>query len=196
MATLFTYVAGSSFVFQGVYGLDEQTFGYVFGAGAAGLIIGTQLNAQLLRRWEPEQVLRVSVPAAAAAAVALVAVASTGLGGLPGLLVPLWLVLGFCGVTMPNTGALALSLHGEAAGTAAALLGALQFAVGALVAPLVGVLGTGSALPMAAVMGGAALVAAAVMLAALRPGTPHAVPDADAAPGVASDPAAVPAAAA
>jgi DHA1 family bicyclomycin/chloramphenicol resistance-like MFS transporter len=169
MATLFAYVSGSSFVFQDVYGLDEQTFGYVFGAGAAGLIAGTQLNARLLRRWTPEQVLSVSVALAGVAAVALVVVAATGAGGLPGLLVPLWLVLALCGVSLPNTGALALSLHGEAAGTAAALLGALQFAVGALAAPLVGVLGTESALPMAAVMGGAALLAAAVMLLLVRP---------------------------
>jgi DHA1 family bicyclomycin/chloramphenicol resistance-like MFS transporter len=169
MAALFAYVSGSSFVLQDVYGLDEQTFGYVFGAGAAGLIAGTQLNARLLLRWTPEQVLSVSVVAAGVSAVALVAVAATGAGGLPGLLVPLWLVLAFCGVSLPNTGALALTLHGEAAGTAAALLGALQFAVGALAAPVVGVLGTTSALPMAAVMGGAALGAAAVMLLVVRP---------------------------
>jgi DHA1 family bicyclomycin/chloramphenicol resistance-like MFS transporter len=172
MAVLFTYVSGSSFVLQDVYGLDEQTFGYVFGAGAAGLIAGTQLNGLLLRRWEPDRILLVSVPAAGLAAVALVTVAATGAGGLPGLLAPLWLVLAFCGVSLPNTGALALSLHGEAAGTAAALLGALQFAVGAVAAPLVGVLGTGSALPMAAVMGGAALIAAVVTLVALRPAGP------------------------
>jgi DHA1 family bicyclomycin/chloramphenicol resistance-like MFS transporter len=169
IATLFAYVSGSSFVFQDVYGLDEQTFGYVFGAGAAGLIAGTQVNARLLRTYTPTQVLTVSVAAAGVSAVVLVAVAATGAGGLPGLLVPLWLVLAFCGVSLPNTGALALSLHGEAAGTAAALLGALQFSVGAAAAPLVGVLGTASALPMAAVMGGSALLAAAVMLLVVRP---------------------------
>jgi DHA1 family bicyclomycin/chloramphenicol resistance-like MFS transporter len=169
MATLFAYVSGSSFVLQDVYGLDEQMFGYVFGAGAAGLIAGTQLNARLLRTYTPQQVLSVSVAAAGLSAVALVVVAASGAGGLAGLLVPLWLVLAFCGVSLPNTGALALSLHGEAAGTAAALLGALQFAVGALAAPLVGVLGTTSALPMASVMGGAALVAALVMFLVVRP---------------------------
>jgi DHA1 family bicyclomycin/chloramphenicol resistance-like MFS transporter len=162
-------VSGSSFVLQDVYGLDEQAFGYVFGAGAIGLIAGTQANPRLLRRWTPAQVLTVSVPLAGVAAVALVVVAATGAGGLPGLLVPLWLVLAFCGVSLPNTGALALSLHGEAAGTAAALLGALQFAVGAAAAPLVGVLGTASALPMAAVMGGSAITAATVMLLVVRP---------------------------
>lgn len=46
MAALFGYVAGSSFVFQGQYGMDEQTFGLVFGAGAIGLIAATQLNVR------------------------------------------------------------------------------------------------------------------------------------------------------
>ncbi|MFC7760421.1 multidrug effflux MFS transporter [Catellatospora bangladeshensis] len=51
MAALFAYVAGSSFVMQGQYGLDEQQFAIAFGAGAAGLIGATQLNVRLLRRY-------------------------------------------------------------------------------------------------------------------------------------------------
>ena len=57
------------------------------------------------------------------------------------MLVPLWLVLFAVGLVLPNAPALALARHGEAAGTAAALLGAIQFGVGAIVSPLVGVLG-------------------------------------------------------
>ena len=50
MAALFTYVAGSSFVYQEQFGLDEQQFGLLFGAGAVGLIGATQANPLLLRR--------------------------------------------------------------------------------------------------------------------------------------------------
>ena len=45
------------------------------------------------------------------------------------------------GLVIPNAPAVALSRHPDAAGTAAALLGAAQFGLGAAVAPLVGVLG-------------------------------------------------------
>ena len=69
------------------------------------------------------------------------------------MLVPLWVVLVAVGVAMPNVPALALSRHGAMAGTAAAMLGAVQFGVAALLAPLVGVLGNDS-LAMAAVMVG------------------------------------------
>ena len=62
-------------------------------------------------------------------------------GGLPAVVVSLWVVLFACGLALPNAPALALSRHGEAAGTAAALLGAVQFGVGALVSPVVGLLG-------------------------------------------------------
>ncbi len=70
--------------------------------------------------------------------------------GLLGVLVPLWLVLFSVGLALPNAPAVALARHGETAGTAAALLGAVQFGVGALISPLVGVLGN-DAVAMAAV---------------------------------------------
>ena len=57
MAGLFGYVAGSSFVFQEEFGLNQQQFGLLFGAGALFLIGATQLNAALLRRFEPRVLL-------------------------------------------------------------------------------------------------------------------------------------------
>ncbi|NES27548.1 Bcr/CflA family efflux MFS transporter [Micromonospora terminaliae] len=168
MAALFAYVAGSSFVFQQRYGLDEQQFGLAFGAGAVGLITATQLNVRLLRRYTPQRILVTALIVGTAAGLVLVAFAATGVGGLPAVLAALWVVLAAAGLAMPNAPALALSRHGEAAGTAAALLGAVQFGVGALAAPLVGVLGTGS-VAMAAVVAGGMALALAVLLTVVRP---------------------------
>jgi MFS transporter, DHA1 family, multidrug resistance protein len=168
MAALFAYVSGSSFVFQEQYGLSEQQFGFVFGAGAVGLITATQLNVRLLRRWSPSQILMSALGAGAVAGLVLLLFAATGFGGIAGLLVPLWLVLAAAGLAFPNAPALALSRHGETAGTAAALLGAVQFGVGALAAPLVGVLGTG-AVGMALVIAGGMLAANVMLLLVARP---------------------------
>jgi DHA1 family bicyclomycin/chloramphenicol resistance-like MFS transporter len=168
MAALFAYVSGSSFVFQEQYGMSEQQFGFTFGAGAVGLITATQLNVRLLRRWSPSQILVSALAGGAFFGVVLLVLAATGWGGLPGVLVPLWLVLAAAGLAFPNAPALALSRHGEAAGTAAALLGAVQFGVGALAAPLVGTLGTG-AVAMAIVIAGGMLAAVAVLLLVVRP---------------------------
>ncbi len=167
MAALFAYVSGSSFVLQGQFGLDEQEFGLAFGAGAAALITATQLNVRLLRRWTSEQILVSAMFGGSIAGLLLLAFAITGIGGIAGVLVPLWAVLAAAGLSFPNAPALALSRHGEAAGTAAALLGAVQFGIGALAAPLVGVLGTGAA-AMAIVVAGGMVLATTVLLVVVR----------------------------
>jgi len=170
MAGLFAYVSGSSYIFQNEFGLSEQQFGFVFGAGAIGLITATQLNVRLLSRWSPAQVLTTALGAAFVAGLVLLLDAATHFGGLAGILIPLWLVLTATGLAMPNAPALALSRHGEAAGTAAALLGAVQFGVGALAAPLVGILGN-TAVGMALVIVGGMLAANLVLALVVRPWT-------------------------
>jgi DHA1 family bicyclomycin/chloramphenicol resistance-like MFS transporter len=79
-----------------------------------------------------------------------------------------WLVLFFAGLILPNAPAVALSAHGETAGTAAALLGAVQFGVGAAISPLVGVLGN-TALAMGTVMFGGIVLAAVVLMLVAQP---------------------------
>jgi MFS transporter, DHA1 family, multidrug resistance protein len=167
-AAIFAYVSGSSFVLQEEYGLSEQQFGIAFGAGALGLIGASQLNVLLLRRWTPAQILVTGLVVGGAAGLAMVLFAATGTGGLAGVLVPLWLVLATVGLARPNAPALALSRHGDTAGTAAALLGAVQFGVGALAAPLVGLLGVG-AVAMAVVVAGAMVAANVVLTVVVRP---------------------------
>ncbi|MGK5110865.1 MULTISPECIES: multidrug effflux MFS transporter [unclassified Geodermatophilus] len=168
MAGLFSYVSGSSFVFQREFGLDEQQFGLLFGAGAFWLIAATQLNPVALRRWSPAQILVAGVLTGTVAGAVLLVLAATGTGGLAGVVLPLWAVLFAGGLALPNAPALALARHGEAAGAAAALLGAVQFGVGAAVAPLVGVLGNDAA-AMGTVVVGALLVAIAVLVTVVRP---------------------------
>jgi DHA1 family bicyclomycin/chloramphenicol resistance-like MFS transporter len=103
-----------------------------------------------------------------AAAAALVVAGLTGAGGLLGVLVPLGVVVASVGLSLPNTPALALTRHGEAAGTAAAMLGAVQFGIGALVAPLVGAFGSTSAAPMGAIMVAVTLAASVLMFGVVR----------------------------
>ena len=168
MAGLFGYVAGSSFVFQQQFGLDQQQFGLAFGAGAIFLIAATQLNAYLLRAFEPGTLLLAALVGGAVAGLVLVAAAATGVGGLAGVLVPMFGVLFAVGLALPNAPALALASHGDAAGTAAALLGAVQFGVGALVSPLVGILGN-DAVAMGTVVAGGLVLALVVLVGVVRP---------------------------
>lgn len=170
MAALFAYIAGSSFVFQGVYGLSEQQYGLMFGLNSVGLVVATQLNARLVRRVSPQWILSGALMVATAAAAFMLVCALTGAFGIYGVAVPLFVLLATVGFTMPNTPVLALAEHGHSAGTAAAMLGGMNFAVGAVTAPLVGAFGTGSAVPMAAVMVVMTGLAVAAMLLIARPG--------------------------
>lgn len=170
MSALLGYVAGSSFVMQDQFGLDQQQFGLVFGSGAAFLIAATQLNPVLLRRFEPRQILLGAVTAGAVVGVVLLGIAATGFGGLVGVLAGVWATLFTVGLALPNAPAVALARHGEAAGTAAALLGAVQFGVGAAISPVVGLLGN-DAVAMGAVMAGGLVLSLAVLLTVVRPWT-------------------------
>jgi MFS transporter, DHA1 family, multidrug resistance protein len=168
MSAVMSYVSGASFVFQEQFGLDQQQFGLAFGSGAIWLIAATQLNPVLLRRFEPRQLLLGAVGAGAVAGLLLLAVASSGAGGLLGVLLPLWLVLFTVGLALPNAPAVALARHGETAGTAAALLGAVQFSVGAVVSPLVGVLGN-DATAMGTLVAGGLVLSLLVLVVVVRP---------------------------
>ncbi len=168
MAGLFSYVSGSAFVYQGEFGLDEQQFGLLFGAGAFWLIAATQANPVLLRRFSPQQLLMTGTIVGALAGAALVVLAGTETGGLPAVVGSLWAMLFACGLALPNAPALALSRHGDAAGTAAALLGAIQFGVGAIVSPLVGLLGN-DAVAIGTVVVSSLGLAFAVLVIVVRP---------------------------
>jgi DHA1 family bicyclomycin/chloramphenicol resistance-like MFS transporter len=141
MSGLFAYIAGASFVLQGRYGLDQQAFALVFGAGAVALIGATQFNVVLLKRFSPQTITLWALAAAFLAGGVFVGLSVAHVGGLAGFVLPVWGILAAMGLVIPNAPAVALSRHPDAAGTAAALLGAAQFGLGAAIAPVVGVLG-------------------------------------------------------
>ena len=93
--------------------------------------------------------------------------------GLAGLLPSLFVMVSSVGMVLPNAAALALADHPRTAGSASALLGLAQFAIGALAAPLAGVGGSHTALPMAIVMATLPLAGLACLLILARPPVAH-----------------------
>jgi MFS transporter, DHA1 family, multidrug resistance protein len=167
-ATVFAYIAAAPFLLQEVFGLSTQQFGVAFSSTAVGLILMTQLNPILLRRYSPVRVLTAGVLVAFVSALTLLAAAVTGFGGLLGVMIPMWFVMSSCGLSFPNAPAIALSRHGEEAGTASALLGASQFVIGGAVAPVVGAFANGTAVPMAAIVVATTGLAATLILLGRR----------------------------
>ena len=165
-ATLFAYISGAPFILQGLFWLSAQQFGLAFSANAVGFILMTQINPILVKRFNPVRVLSVAVLIALTSSLALLATASTGFGGLLGFMIPMFFIVSSAGLAFPNAPAIALNRHGETAGTAAALLGAAQFLVGGAIAPLVGLLDNGTAVPMAAIIVGTTGLAAVLFWSA------------------------------
>ena len=161
---LFTYVSGSPFVLQELYGASPQAFAVIFAVNSIGIVAFGQLNGRLAGRVPAMTMLRIGVTSMAVAGCAVLAVVAIGSLPLIALLVPLWVLVANMGFVFPNTTALALAGHPEAAGSASALIGVLQFAVGAIAAPVAGMAGTGTAVPMGAGIAAMALLS----LAALR----------------------------
>ncbi|GAA3756697.1 DHA1 family bicyclomycin/chloramphenicol resistance-like MFS transporter [Spinactinospora alkalitolerans] len=148
---LFGYVSGFSFVAQNVYGVSAQAFSLLFGLNGLGMVVFSQVNGFLAGRVSERSVLTVVLSVAAASGVGLLLVT---VAGLPFAFTCALLFVIMCSLsfTMPNTTSLALGRYPLNAGSASALLGTVQFLIGATASPLVGLAGEDSAMGMALVV--------------------------------------------
>lgn len=170
IAGMFSYIAGSPFVFIKLYGVPAEHFGWFFGANAAGFILVAQVNARLLARRGPAFLLARTVWIYLGAGLALLAVSALHTTQLWPLLIPLFVCIASLGCILPNASACAMNGQGARAGSASAMLGCLQFSVAAGASALVGVLHDGSAMPMALVISlcGILVVSAAMLTRRLQ----------------------------
>ncbi|WP_410606251.1 multidrug effflux MFS transporter [Amycolatopsis sp. lyj-109] len=167
-ASMFAYISGSSFALQGVYGLSPQAYSVVFGANGVGIVLAGQLNGRLVGRVSERALLRSGLLLGVAGG-AFVLASVLFRAPLALLLVSLFLLVSSIGLVMPNATSLALASHARSAGAASALLGVLQFVVGAAATPLVGLGGSGTAVPMGVTMAGFAALALVAYLTLTRP---------------------------
>lgn len=167
---LFCYIAGSPFLLQNVLGLSVGVSSVVFSCGALVATLSGATSARLVGRIAPRRLLRTGLYAILASTVALLAVTVAG-ALTTALYAPLIaVVFGGLGLVMANAASLAIARVPRAAGTGSALLGTAQSGLGAVVAPLVGLGGADTAVP---VFGGMAVCGAVALLAAWnaeRPG--------------------------
>jgi DHA1 family bicyclomycin/chloramphenicol resistance-like MFS transporter len=167
---LFAYLAASPFIFQEVYGLNAQQYGLLFAVNSLGIVIGNQVAARLIPRVGAQWVLAVTTSVQLLMAVAIILIASAGLG-LVAILIPLWFFIAAVGFGFPCVQVLALVNHGHEAGTAASLLGAVNFGLAGVISPIVGFLGTDNVVPMASVMVCTAIVSIVSIWCIVRPRT-------------------------
>lgn len=148
-AALFTYVAGSSALIVGVYGIPVAWFPLLFAVNAVGVIGSNQINRILLRRYATDAILKRASIVSVGVALVLVFFAVTGIGGPWTVLPMMFLVLSSYSFSQNNTMAGALSVDPARAGSISALLGFAAFGAGAVAASIVGAFHDGTARPMA-----------------------------------------------
>ena len=145
------YISASPFLYQESMGLSEVQYGLMFGLNALLLAAVSGLSARLTGHYPVQRLLGAGLAASLLACLALLALV---LGGVPTgwLAVPIAVAVAALGLVFGNGTALALAAVPQAAGSASALLGALQFALAALVSPLVSLGGGTNPLNLAVVM--------------------------------------------
>ena len=168
-AAMMSYMAGSAFLLQDLFGLSAGTYGLLFGAQGALMVIGAQLGGFIARRSSPARVLRIG----AVALVVTMAVLLASVGGAPqlglwGLTAPIMAFTAAFGLVSPALQATALEHHGLRAGTAASLLGASNMAGSAVIAPVSGLFGMSSPVPTAVVMLTCTIIAGALLMLGTR----------------------------
>jgi DHA1 family bicyclomycin/chloramphenicol resistance-like MFS transporter len=171
---IFSYVAGAPFALENVFGLSPALFGVAFGVNGGGLIIASHLNGRLVGRLGSMRLFTYGAIGLATGSVALLVVIAAHALGLFAVLACMFIVLSSNGFVTPNAMALALNDFPQAAGSASALLGVMQFSIGAVAAPLVGVAGPHSDLPMGIAMAfcGVSALTVRMLLVRRRPARP------------------------
>jgi DHA1 family bicyclomycin/chloramphenicol resistance-like MFS transporter len=146
-AALFAYLSGATYVLQGIYGLSPQGYALAFGLNSLGFMVFGFTGGRLSEAWSERGTVMIGVAMAALGATGLLA---TGTLHLPLVAIVLSLLTMVSGVafTTPAATSLALVNYPDIAGTASSLLGLARFAFGGLAAPLVGLGGAATALPL------------------------------------------------
>jgi DHA1 family bicyclomycin/chloramphenicol resistance-like MFS transporter len=149
---MFAYIGGSSPVFIEGLGLSSAQYALVFGLCSLGFITASQVNARVLPRFGMFRVIRLASRGFWCAAAVLTVVAFSGHVSAPALIVPLALAMSCVGFVLPNTTVGALSRHAAHAASASALMGTMQFMMGAVSGLAVGWLTDGTPRGLAALM--------------------------------------------
>jgi DHA1 family bicyclomycin/chloramphenicol resistance-like MFS transporter len=156
---LFTYVAASPILFMDIFKIDAKTYGWIFAFMSLSFIGSSQLNSLLLRRFSSEQMIYGALICQSVISILFLALSLNNLLGLYETIAMLFLFLGCLGISNPNTAGLTLAPFAKNAGSASALMGAIQLGLGALASFAVGVFVKESMIPMVLIMTTTTLVA-------------------------------------
>lgn len=160
---LFTYVAASPIIFMDIYHVDAKTYGWIFAFMSVSFIGSSQLNSVLLKKFSSEQMIFAALILQSIISIVFLILSLNGLLGLYETIAMLFLFLGCLGISNPNTAGLTMAPFAKNAGSASALMGAIQLGLGALASFAVGIFVKDSVAPMVFIMTSTTIIAFIVL---------------------------------
>jgi MFS transporter, DHA1 family, multidrug resistance protein len=167
-AGAFAYITSAPFVFISLYKVPVEHFGWLFGSVAAGMVAASQINGRMSHRIPLWRVLRIANLVQLGAGILLLFTVLTGIGGLAGVFVGVFVYVSAQGFVFPNGSAIAMMRHGKIAGTASAMLGTNSFLIAAACVTFLGFV-ENPAVPMAIVIAGCAAASTLLNFLTLGP---------------------------
>lgn len=160
---LFTYVAASPIIFMDIYHVDAKTYGWIFAFMSVSFIGSSQLNSLLLKKFSSEQMIFAALITQSIVSIVFLVLSLNNLLGLYETIIMLFLFLGCLGISNPNTAGLTMAPFAKNAGSASALMGAIQLGLGALASFAVGIFVIDSVTPMVVIMTATTIIAFIVL---------------------------------
>lgn len=170
MSSFFAFLASSSFIYIGHFGLTPTQYSLAFSANAIGFIGASQFSGYLSGRFGVARVVSVAVACYLAMSVLMFAVIASGVDNLAVLMTLLFVAFAWLGLVIPSIMVLSLEDHGPIAGMASALGGTLQMVTGAIIIVIASVFFNGEALPMVTTIAACAVAAFVLSRLTLRSG--------------------------
>ncbi len=164
LSGLFAYVASSPMVFMEVFHTGQKSYGWIFAFLSIGLIGSSQFNAMLLRKYSSENIIRTMLAGQLIFSSILLIVSISGFLNLPLIILLLFLILSCVGILHPNAAALSLAPFSKNAGSASAVMGAIQMGAGAFITIIISIFEDISILPMAFAMAGTSVAAFLILM--------------------------------
>ncbi|WEK21184.1 MAG: multidrug effflux MFS transporter [Candidatus Pedobacter colombiensis] len=149
---LFAYISGSPLLFMEIFHVSEETYGWIFALLSIGFIGSSQVNTLMLRRYTSEQLIYAALIIQVITALTFLTGSINGWYGLTETTALLFVFLCCLGFVSPNASALSLLPFTKNAGSASALMGAIQMGIGSLASVGVSLFSVKSAVPTVSVM--------------------------------------------
>ena len=145
----YAFITGSPFVYISYYHVDPQHYGWLFALNIVGVMAMSVVNRRLVQRHSLEQLLKYATMLAALAAVALALLVKLESGGIVAIIVSIFLLFSMNGIIAATSTAAALDAVPNIAGSASALIGALQYGSGIISSLLLAAFSDGTPWTMA-----------------------------------------------